>query len=934
MAGILPELAPDARRAAPPAAVEASLIGRDSDLRRLRESLTGFRLVTVLGPGGVGKTSLVLGAVRTAEAVPAGDVIVCELADVLIPDSVRPAVASQLGVLLHPGAPIGRSLPSDTELLVVLDNCEHVVDAAADAAAELLSAGPHVRVVATSREPLRVPGECVLPLNPLPVPASVVDPDAAASPAVELFRRRAAAAGADLPDDAATLAQITRICRALDGLPLALEIAAARARSMGLRDIADRMDAPLSLLRAGTRGPERHRSLRSLFDWSWELLTPEERSLVSVLAVYPSGADLEAATAAGWAAGLEPDQIVDLLDGLVAKSLLTARTSSGRSRYMLPQTLRAYGVERLAADDALTRVRNTHADHYVELARRTRSNALLSWTPETFTDLALEFGNFRAAVTWTLAEDADPDRTFTLLAPLWFLCQLQGEEEIAALAGRALHRWPRADHPLWSEVAAAASSALIGLDQMPEGRERAHQAIESNTSPVGVAYAWRTLAEDCIYVEDSPETALERLDRSAAAAREAGYTPFLCLLDLTRAEVLAQAGRTAEALGLVKVAIRHARRAGNRTLEAWGSHLLGQLLCREDPAAAQRWLEAGLTTANSLPYPHCAGSIVRGMGSLTALGGDVAGAACLFGDAMDRFTKMGCVIERWTTVAAVLPVLVDSGRRELASALLRELDASAVALRRLHAPAVDRVREVLRVDSSGPPVLEGLSPTGLDALFALTRDEMRNIAAGAGRTEAVPPRPPAAPGEASLRRVGHLWELTWAGTCVPVPELKGLIDLAVLLERPGTDVPALELAAGAGVRGRRVAPEEDTGRPGDLGEQIDASARAAYAARIRELRAELDEADAAGDAERGAKVQKELDFLTRELSSAYGLHGPRRSGDPAEKARAAVTGRIRAALAKIREAHPGLGRHLDRSVVTGRFCAYRPEEPVTWTVAR
>ena len=122
--------------------------------------------------------------------------------------------------------------------------------------------------------------------------------------------------------------------------------------------------------------------------------------------------------------------------------------------------------------------------------------------------------------------------------------------------------------------------------------------------------------------------------------------------------------------------------------------------------------------------------------------------------------------------------------------------------------------------------------------------------------------------------------------------------------------------------------------PGDLGEQIDAPARSAYAARIRELQRDLDDADTVGDAERGARAQAELDFLTRELSSAYGLRGPRRTGDPAERARAAVTARIRVALAKIRDAHGDLGRHLDRSIITGRFCGYRPEQPAKWVIQR
>jgi hypothetical protein len=185
-------------------------------------------------------------------------------------------------------------------------------------------------------------------------------------------------------------------------------------------------------------------------------------------------------------------------------------------------------------------------------------------------------------------------------------------------------------------------------------------------------------------------------------------------------------------------------------------------------------------------------------------------------------------------------------------------------------------------------------------------------------------------------RVGSLWRLTYAGVTSHVPDVKGIRDLASLLAEPGREFPALDLATAHGATGPRVAGarQEGLGRPGDLGERLDATARAAYTARIKELQEALDGADAAGDPHRAAAAQEELDFLTAELSAAYGLRGPRRSGDPAEKARAAVTSRIRAAIAKIRAAHPALGEHLGDRVKTGRFCSYQPATPTTWTVRR
>lgn len=217
-----------------------------------------------------------------------------------------------------------------------------------------------------------------------------------------------------------------------------------------------------------------------------------------------------------------------------------------------------------------------------------------------------------------------------------------------------------------------------------------------------------------------------------------------------------------------------------------------------------------------------------------------------------------------------------------------------------------------------------------EQLLALARDELRLLLDPGGQVD-VPVQRRGTDEAAELSRQGDLWRVSYAGTTVHLPDLRGIRDLAVLLRQPEREVPVVDLAT-PGSSGNRTHP--DVGAPGDLGERIDARARAAYAERIRELQAELDEADAAGEDERSTRVQGELDFLTRELTTAYGLHGPRRTGDPAEKARSAVTARVRAAIGKIRDVHPELGRHLEASIRTGRFCSYRPERPTTWVVSR
>jgi hypothetical protein len=280
-------------------------------------------------------------------------------------------------------------------------------------------------------------------------------------------------------------------------------------------------------------------------------------------------------------------------------------------------------------------------------------------------------------------------------------------------------------------------------------------------------------------------------------------------------------------------------------------------------------------------------------------------------------------------MAAALPLLVRTGHESLATDVLEVVDGGEGKVERVSAPGLDEMRRTLA--ASRPPSDVASPPVDAERVLAAVRVALRALADGT--PDAVPTPPPAetSPPTGVLRRTGDLWTVTFDGATAPVRRSKGLEDIAVLLARPSQDVPALDLASGGGVV-TSASTGEDLHEPGDLGEVVDATARAAYAARIKELQSALDDSDAAGDAERGGRVQAELDELTRHLAAAYGLHGPRRAGDPAERARAAVTARIRAAIAKVGEAHPSLGRHLNHSIRTGRFCSYRPDDLVAWTI--
>ena len=903
------------------------LFGRDVDAARLVERIRDHRLVTLTGPGGVGKTHLALAVSRIADV---GEPAFCALSEVTDPHAVRHAVAASLD-LAATAEPLGTKIPPPAHgnrVLVVLDNCEHVLDAAAAAAEELLAA-EHVGVLATSREPLQLPGEQVVSLAPLAVPEATDPPETAAhAPAVELFAARARAVRDDFRLNESTLSAVAEVCRALDGLPLALEIAAARVRSLSVDDVAARLVRRFTLLRSSTRSrPARHRSLHAVVEWSYGLLEEEERALFDALAVFPGGCDLDAITEVCADLGLEYDPL-DLVDSLVARSLVMAAPSPGGTRYSMLDTLRAYGLERLQATGRLDGARDLHADLYVRVFARMQELGLQAWTPELM-PLFDEFDNARAALDRAQATDEGPDRAYEILSPLWYLALQHRSGEIAEMADRALARWGRTPHPRLSEVLATAATARLSVDEVETGTALAREAVDADTSPLGVAWAWGALARADKRTGD-PEQALAHLDAADRAAEAAGFEPYRCDLMGYRVTVLYQAGHDDDAIACARDTLAMAERQGNAYEHAWDSHLIATLLATSRPAEALRWAEAALAESEPIGYVYGINASYRALGVVTTELGELREAATWFLRALDAFTRSGGVMERRATLAAALPLLVQTGQESLAISVLEVVDGGEGVVERISAPRLDEVRRTLGAarrptDVPSPPV-DG------DLVLAAVREALRSLTAGS--SDAVPElRVPAeAPPVAGvLRRTGDLWTVTFDGTTAPVRRSKGLEDIAVLLARPGQDVPALDLASGGGVAA--AAPTgENLHEPGDLGEVVDATARAAYAARIKELQSALDDSDAAGDAERGARLQEELDELTRHLAVAYGLLGPRRAGDPAERARAAVTARVRAAIAKVREAHPSLGRHLNRSIRTGRFCSYRPDDPVAWTI--
>jgi predicted ATPase len=385
-----------------------SFVGRNAELAAVAADLTAYRLVTLTGVGGVGKTRLAVQV--AAELLPdfADGAWFCELAAAATDEALGSVVSTALGVLRRPQMTLEESIVDflrTRQVLLVLDNCEHLLDGAAELAEAILAGAPSVRVLATSREGLGIPSEHVRPLRSLAVAAS----DPRTSEAAVLFAERALAVDPAFTLDGPSGAAVVEICRRLDGIPLAIELAAARVAAMAPAEIAGHLDERFRLLTGGRRGRvERHQTLRAAIEWSYSLLTGTERTVFDRFGVFPVDFDEAAAVAISAGDGVERWDVIDALGSLVAKSMVGAERSGDSTRYQLLETLRHFARDRIDADGDIDGLRRRHARYYAALA--TEAGAALMGPDELVwrRRVATELDNFRAGTVWAFdAADVD-----------------------------------------------------------------------------------------------------------------------------------------------------------------------------------------------------------------------------------------------------------------------------------------------------------------------------------------------------------------------------------------------------------------------------------------------------------------------------------------------------------------------------------------------
>ncbi len=407
------------------------LIGRERDLAALSRLLSEReRLVTITGPGGVGKTRLAVEAARATAAAFADGTAFVPLSSISDPDLVVPTLAQALGLRQAGGQPLPglvRSYLRNKQMLLVLDNFEHVLGAAPNVA-ELIASSLDVSVLTTSRAPLRVRGEREYPLVPLELPDLTRVPtldDVASKAAVQLFLYHAQAVLPSFELDRANAAAVAAICRRLEGLPLAIELAAVRVRVLRPTELLARLDTTLTLLTAGPRDlPERQRTMRGAIQWSYDLLDEREQDVFRRLAVFAGGWTLDAAEAVVAQGEIAASDVLTLLGSLIEQSLVMLLSEAGTAaRYRMLEPIAEYALERLEQSGEIPTVKRRHADYYLDLAKRAEPALKGPEQPEWVTRLGGELGNLQAALG-SFLDRAEPEpilRLASLLGYYWWL---------------------------------------------------------------------------------------------------------------------------------------------------------------------------------------------------------------------------------------------------------------------------------------------------------------------------------------------------------------------------------------------------------------------------------------------------------------------------------------------------------------------------------
>jgi predicted ATPase/class 3 adenylate cyclase len=910
----------------------SSFIGREGELEAVTDLLRSSRLVTLSGVGGVGKTRLALQvAAGLLEAYPDG-VFMVELASLGDPSLVVVEVTRILQ-LVQAGDAAEAALDRlctylrPRRMLLLLDNCEHLVDSVATLCEAILRRCPEVVVLTTSREPLAVGGEVVWRVPPLGLPPADHRPEAmAAFDSVALFRERVRAADAEFALTADNAPAVARICRRLDGIPLAIELAAARVRILSPEQIADRLDDRFHFLSAGPRtASARQQTLLATMDWSYDLLSEPERLLLQRTSVFAGSFDLEACEAvAADGESLMTPEVLDLLAHLVDKSLVVVDSSGRAVRYRLLETVRQYAGAKLAESGTAEEIRRRHMDHFVLRSGRIFSNPRVEGAPAEWVTHSKVEDDLRVALEWALAHD-EVEAALLLVVPLGYYWTQGGRlvegrsrlEEVLALSpARGSPAWGRAINVL-GFLLATQGELEASMTLHRAARDFAREGGEINDA--GVA-GW-FLADRLMHLGDLEE-AEKVLTETFEDCEVGGSLIDKGWCEFKLAWVCLARGDSLEARDHFERAIDFGRQGRGDSCVAHALASLAPLVALAgEPERAEALAEEAVGMARRMGFFTIHAMTLTRAGEVGIILGDLAGAE--------------------TALRESLALLRDTGSDAFLADSL-EMLALVREARGMHGPAArllgaaEGIREALGESPDARPIsaeLQRCRSAVAGALGVASFDqeweEGRKLSAGGAVAYAMeqldavaspPLRTTAASAAGRLRRQEKRWLVEFRQTSFQLPDMKGLHYLDRLLAQPGTEIHVLDLTGGS---------------QADAGPVLDERAKREYRQRVRELQEEIEEAESWNDPERVAHAQLELDALTRQLAAAVGLGGrDRPAASSAERARVSVRKAISNAIAHIAEHDPDLGLLLSTTVKTGTYCSYTPDPrlPVTWSL--
>ncbi len=633
----------------------SSFIGRDVELAEVRLLVGGSRLVTLTGAGGAGKTRLGLQAAAGLLDGTGDGVWFADLAPLADPDLVAATVADVLGLRQEPGRPVLETLVEAVgglNLLMLLDNCEHLIGASAKLADMLLRNCPNLVLLATSREPLGIDGERVYRVPPMRTPADGDDPEVIrSSEAVRLFTERAGQYGVTLVWDEEAALVIGRVCRRLDGIPLAIELAAARLRVMSAGELEARLDERFAILTGGSRaGLPRQRTLRAMVDWSWELLTGPERAVLARLSVFAGGFGLAAAEAVAAGPDVPAAEVLGHLGALVDKSLVQfGDAGAGPGRYRLLETVRQYAAGQLDAlgPAAAQAARIAHLDYYLALAEAAAPHLVGPGQAEWMDRLDAELGNLRAAIAVSLTR-ADPGPGLRLATSMRVYWTARGHAAEGTDALRPLLDAPaaRAGTPLRARALAAAANLLKQTGGYAIAEDYCQEALVIARAVGDDDLVAELLCEEAwvLLHQGQPGPALPLIEQGLGLARRLGELHLTARLTAARAyarnaegDPAGSARDVAEGLGLF-------RQAGDR-LQVGRSlvNLSDYEMTAGDLDSARRHLAESLDIARALNARNSPGAVYAtfNLGLTEYLGGSPGKAEALFAEVLDLARRAG-----------------------------------------------------------------------------------------------------------------------------------------------------------------------------------------------------------------------------------------------------------------------------------------------------